>query len=123
MDFDGLRSDIVHMLVGGRVRIKTGSFRNDMKNLEIRDDVLTLLVHLGYLGYDSEKEDVFIPNKEIIREFENAMHVGGWQEVMRVLKASERYRGEIVLVGVDYDRTKADKPHSCVIDRIEFDNQ
>lgn len=35
-------------------------------------------------------QDVFIPNEEIIREFENAMSVSGWQEVMRVLKASEK---------------------------------
>ncbi|MCI8712878.1 MAG: AAA family ATPase, partial [Ruminococcus sp.] len=47
-------------------------------------------IHLGYLGYDSEKEEAFIPNKEIVREFENAMSVGGWPEVMKVLKASER---------------------------------
>ena len=94
MDFDGLRADIVYMLGGGRVRINTGSFRNDMKNFAVKDDVLTLLVHLGYLGYDSEKEEVFIPNKEIIREFENVLRVGGWQEVMRVLKASEKLLSE-----------------------------
>lgn len=90
MDFDGLRADIVHMLGGGRVKVNTYSFRNDMRNFENKDDVLTLLIHLGYLGYDSEKEEAFIPNREITREFENAMSVGGWQEIMRVLKASEK---------------------------------
>ncbi len=90
MNFDGLRSDIVQMLGGGRVRVNMRSFQNDMKNFRTKDDVLTLLIHLGYLAYDSENEEAFIPNKEIIREFENAMSVGGWQEVMRVLKASER---------------------------------
>ena len=48
-----------------------------------------LLIHLGYLGYDAEQKEAFIPNKEIIGEFENAMIVCGWPEVMRVLKASE----------------------------------
>ncbi len=90
MDFDGLRPDIVHMLGGGRVRINTGSFRNDMKNFEVKDDVLTLLVHLGYLGYHFDSREVFIPNKEVIEEFESAMSVSGWPEVMRVLKASEK---------------------------------
>ena len=56
----------------------------------MKDDVLTLLVHLGYLGYDSETKEVFIPNKEIIEEFENAMSTGGWEEVMCVLMASDR---------------------------------
>lgn len=68
-----------------------------MRNFRIKDDVLTLLIHLGYLGYDSEKEEAFIPNKEIIREFENAMSVGGWTEVMRVLKASERLLEDTLL--------------------------
>ncbi len=97
MDFDGLRADIVKMLGGERVRVNTRSFQNDMHNFRIKDDVLTLLIHLGYLGYDSEKEEAFIPNKEIIREFENAMSVGGWTEVMRVLKASERLLEDTLL--------------------------
>ncbi len=90
MDFDGLRADIVHMLGGGDIRVNTLGFQNDMCNFRTKDDVLTLLIHLGYLGYDSETEKAFIPNKEIIREFENAMSAGGWQEIMRILKESEK---------------------------------
>lgn len=90
MDFDGLRSDIAQMLGGGRVKVNTRSFRNDMHNLEVKDDVLTLLVHLGYLAYDADAKEVFIPNKEIIEEYETAMSVRGWSEVMAVLKTSEK---------------------------------
>lgn len=90
MDFDGLRSDIIEMLGGGRIKVNTLSFQNDMRTFQSKDDVLTLLIHLGYLGYDAEKGEVFIPNKEIIGEFENAMSTGGWAEVMRVLKASAK---------------------------------
>lgn len=90
MDFDGLRSDVVHLLGGGRIRVNIRSFQNDMRNFKTKDDILTLLIHLGYLGYDSGKKEAFIPNKEIIEEYENAMSVGGWSEVMRVLKASEK---------------------------------
>lgn len=61
-----------------------------MRNFQTKDDILTLLIHLGYLGYDSKAKEAFIPNKEIIEEFENAMSVGGWTEVMRVLNASKR---------------------------------
>lgn len=90
MDFEGLRTDIVQMLGGGHVRINTRSFRNDMYHFSVKDDVLTLLIHLGYLAYDSIKKEAFIPNKEISEEFENAMSTGGWQEVMHVLKSSEK---------------------------------
>lgn len=90
MNFDGLRSAIVRMLGGEHVRLNTLSFQNDMKTFKTRDDVLTLLIHLGYLGYDLEAREAFIPNKEIADEFENAMSAGGWSEIMRVLNASEK---------------------------------
>lgn len=90
MDFDGLQSDIVQMLGGGRVKVNMRSFQNDMKNFRTKDDVLTLLIHLGYLAYDSREEEAFIPNKEIIGEFENAMSVSGWPEIVRILKASDK---------------------------------
>lgn len=90
LDFDGLRQDMVQMLGGMRVFVNTRSFQNDMKNFRTKDDILTLLIHLGYLGYDSETEEAFIPNREIIREFETAMGAGGWTEVMRILKASDK---------------------------------
>ena len=61
-----------------------------MRTFKTKDDVLTLLIHLGYLAYDAQKKEAFIPNKEIIGEFENAMSVGGWQEVMQILKVSEK---------------------------------
>ncbi|HCT90651.1 MAG TPA: AAA family ATPase [Lachnospiraceae bacterium] len=90
MDFDGLRPDIVQMLGGGHIRVNTRSFQNDMRTFRTKDDVLTLLIHLGYLGYDAETKTAFIPNKEILEEFENAMSVGGWTEIMHVLEASEK---------------------------------
>ena len=48
MDFDGLRSDLVQMLGDGCVKVNTRSFQNDMRNFRPKDDVLTLLIHLGY---------------------------------------------------------------------------
>ena len=114
MDFDGLRRDVIGMLGGGSVRVNTRSFQNDMRTFRTKDDVLTLLIHLGYLGYDAETEEAFIPNKEIMGEFENAMSVGGWSEVMRVLKASEKLledtlRGDekSVAEGLDRAHTEA----------------
>lgn len=97
MDFDGLRADIVRMLGGGRVSVNTRSFQNDMHTFKTKDDVLTLLIHLGYLAYDSLQKEAFIPNKEIMGEFETAMSVSGWEEVMRVLKASEKLLEDTLL--------------------------
>ena len=44
-----------------------------MTTLKTKDDVFTLLVHIGYLGYDEDNKQVFIPNQEIMDEFEIAV--------------------------------------------------
>lgn len=93
MDFDGLRPDMIRLLGGGRIRVNTRSFQNDMRSLKVKDDVLTLLIHLGY---DFDTQEAFIPNREIMEEFENAMRVGGWAQLLDLgyhdlpLRTSER---------------------------------
>ena len=89
MNFDGLRDSILKLLSGEHLPINTKTFSNDMTTFQSVDDVLTLLMHLGYLGYDSTKEEVFIPNQEIAREYYNAITTTDWDIVVRALKRSE----------------------------------
>ena len=69
MNFDGLKDAVVDMIGGASIKVDTNSFQNDLTSMENRDDVLTLLIHLGYLAYDEDEETVSIPNCEIKREF------------------------------------------------------
>ena len=123
MDFDGLRAEIVQMLGGGRVRVNTRSFQNDMRNFNTKDDVLTLLIHLGYLGYASNEKEAFIPNKEIIEEFENAMSVGGWPNVMNVLKASEKLLEDTLRGDAESVAKELDKAHSEVASILTYNDE
>lgn len=123
MDFDGLRADIVKMLGGGRIRINTFSFQNDMRTFETKDDVLTLLIHLGYLGYDAESGEAFIPNKEIMGEFENAMSTGGWAEVMRVIKASEKLLGDTLSGDAESVAEGLDRAHTEVASVLTYNDE
>lgn len=81
MNLDGLREAIIAMLGGLRCKMNTRTFQNDMSNIKNRDDVLTLLIHLGYLAYDSQQKEVYIPNQEIADEFKNAVEYSGWKGV------------------------------------------
>ncbi len=123
MDFDGLRADIVRMIGGGHVLVNTRSFQNDMRNFRTKDDVLTLLVHLGYLAYDSETKETFIPNREIIEEFENAVSVGGWGEVMRVLKASERLLEDTLLCDGERVAEGLDRAHMEISSILNYNDE
>lgn len=123
MDFDGLRENIVQMLSGERIRVNTLSFKNDMCNFNVKDDVLTLLIHLGYLAYDASTEETFIPNKEIIREFENAMSVGGWSEVMRVLKESEKLLEDTLNGNAESVAKALDRAHTEVSSILTYNDE
>lgn len=115
------------MLGGHRCRIDTGTFQNDMTYLESRDDVFTLLVHLGYL--DINTREVFIPNEEVREEFLRAVKHGSRKELVKAIERSDilldatlRMDGETVaqileevLVGVGYNAKT--KKHVCVIEK------
>lgn len=90
MDMDGLKDAVVKMLAGESIRINTGTFTNDMTTFATKDDVLTLLVHLGYLTYNSEQEMVSIPNKEVSQEYVNAISTMDWHEVIRSVENSRK---------------------------------
>ena len=70
---DGLKDAIIAMLGGGHCKINTRTFQNDLSNIKSKDDVLTLLIHLGYLAYDEKEKEVYIPNQEVADEFKNAV--------------------------------------------------
>ena len=88
MNFEGLKDDIVRMLAGERIRINIGTFSNDMTTFQGKDDVLTLLVHLGYLSDHWTDMTVSIPNKEVSQEYINAISTMDWKEVIRSVEDS-----------------------------------
>lgn len=90
LNYNGLKDTVIGLLAGEHIRIETGTFTNDMTAFQSADDVLTLLVHLGYLEYVFLKKEVFIPNYEITLEFMNAVRSAGWDEVIRAVKSSDR---------------------------------
>ena len=77
-DYDGLKESVALLMDGGKLKIDTSSYQNDMTSFTCRDDVLSLLIHLGYLGYDDETSEVFIPNKEIMDEFHTSTKSDEW---------------------------------------------
>jgi hypothetical protein len=89
MDFDGLKEAIVQMLGGSHCPVKTIAFQNDMTSIKSRDDVFTLLVHLGYLAYDATDETVRIPNEEIRQEFIAAVENGSRKELAKLIRTSD----------------------------------
>ena len=93
MNYDGLKNAIIEMLSGSEVKVDTATFKNDPAKIQNRDDVLTYLIHLGYLGYNEDTEMAFVPNEEIR------------QELITAVKSS------------NYD--KESKKHQCLIEKYD----
>ena len=90
MDFDGLKQAIIEMVSGSTVEVDTGTFQNDTVSFSSRDDVITYLIHLGYLAYDQRKQCAFIPNEEIRQELLAATKKIKWNEMQEFAYQSEQ---------------------------------
>ena len=90
-NFDHLKERIIRMLNGEFVHVDVISFNNTLYDLACADDVITLLIHIGYLGYDSETENAFIPNEEVRRLFKTAVKDCGWSEVDHAIQLSNQF--------------------------------
>ena len=91
MNFDGLHDTIEKLLANQPQPVVTRTFTNDMVTFANKNDILTLLIHLGYLGYNAEDQTVYIPNKEIADEFVISMEATGlWKETIETVLAIEK---------------------------------
>ena len=89
LNFDGLKNKITQMISGYDITVNPHKFTNDMNTFNSVDDVLTLLVHLGYLSYNFEKSTVRIPNEEVKGEFINSIEdLGDWSTVVAAIQKS-----------------------------------
>ena len=122
-DIDGLRDKIVRMLNGEKVSISVTSFRNDMKNIETCDDVLTLLVHLGYLSYDPVFGRVMIPNTEVADEFKNSIRVCGWGSLSKAIGNSRELLNATIAGDKKYIEKALDSYHDEATSFIEFNDE
>jgi hypothetical protein len=88
MNYEGLKDDIVRMLTGGRCFVDPTGFQNDMSIIHSKDDVFTVLIHLGYLSYDWHRSECYIPNYEVAGEMVNAVKATNWTRLAGALEKS-----------------------------------
>ena len=113
MNYEGLKDDVIQLLAGESCGVNTKSFQNDVNIVNSKNDILTILIHLGYLSYDRDSGKCNIPNKEIGIEFENAVEETGWTIVSDALRQSEQLlqwtiEGESDRVAEAIDRIHSD---------------
>ena len=88
MNLDGLKDAVMVMMDGGSVKVDVSTYQNDMTTFSGKDDVLALLINLGYLRYNAETKEVSIPNKEILDEFKASTKSDEWIDSFKSYKTS-----------------------------------
>ena len=102
MNYEGLKDDIMTMVSGGMVTVEPDSFQNDLSEIHSKDDVLTALIHLGYLGYDADRKSAYIPNYEVAKAFQMALKTGAWDEISKAISRCD----ELLMATIDKDVDK-----------------
>ena len=90
MNFEGLKDDVVAMLAGESRPVDPTGFQNDMAIINTKDDVLTVLIHLGYLAYDWNEDECRIPNREVAGELVQAVRAINWKNVFDTIQQSKQ---------------------------------
>ena len=123
MNFDGLKTAIIEMLSGTSVEVDVSSFQNDMTSFSNKDDVLTYLIHLGYLAYNQTTETAFIPNEEIRQELIKATKRKKWDELV----AFQRESVELLDATLDMDcelvENTIEKIHMEYVSMIQYNDE
>lgn len=123
MDFDELKTAVIAMLSGSSVEVDVSCFQNDMVHFTNKDDVLTCLIHLGYLGYDQDAKTAFIPNEEIRQELTAATRRKKWSEMIIFQRESERLLDATLDMDSELVASGIEKIHMEYVSTIEYNDE
>lgn len=122
MNYEGLKDDILYMLSGGRCFVEPSMFSNDMHDVRSKDDVLTVLIHLGYLAYDPSEGECYIPNKEVRMELENAIMSNRWK-ISNAISNSKKLLKDTLAGDEEAVATAIDKAHDENTSILSYNNE
>ena len=114
---------IIQLLSGEKVPIDSETFQNDLVTIQSKDDVLTLLVHLGYLSFDFDKSTVRIPNEEVRREFVRAVKNGSHKELAKMVATSNELIEHTIDEDVEEVANAIEKVHSQATSPTFYNNE
>ena len=123
MNYDGLKTAIIEMLSGAEVKVNTATFKNDTVNIKSKDDVLTYMIHLGYLGYNEAHKTAFVPNEEIRQELTTAVESKHWNEMLKFQQESESLLDATLDMDGEAVSAQIEKIHNEYASSIQYNNE
>ena len=91
LDYDGTKTAVLEMLSDREVPVKVVDFKNRLDEIKTKDNVLTYLIHLGYLNYDKKTKLCRIPNQEIKEEWMSALQdADNFSKIAEMIRDSDK---------------------------------
>ena len=116
-------TDSEQMLSGSEVKVDTATVKNDPAKIQNRDDVITYLIHLGYLGYNEDSESAFVPNEEIRQELITAVRSSNWDELIAFQQESRKLLTATLSMDEKQVAAEIDKFHSQYTSMIQYNDE
>lgn len=123
LDFDGMSKTIAQLLGGIEVPVDTDGFANDLVTFRDSNDVLTLLIHLGYLAYEKETKTARIPNEEIRLEFAKSVRKVKRDETIRRVRESDQLIVDTVQENAEAVAAQIEKIHAEETAPLFYNNE
>ena len=123
-NYEGLKEDVIKMLAGESVELDAGMFLNTLDKFINKDDVLTYLIHLGYLAYDREKRTCRIPNREVRDEWYRAITASeNYSKTDEIIKSSKKLLEETISGNEEAVARALDESHMHVTSNRSYNNE
>lgn len=124
MNFEGIKDDVITMIGGGKVDVAIWKYLNTMTDFHSKDDVFAYLIHLGYLAYDEETQQCYIPNNEIRDQWVVSIETSpDYKEIIRMVNNSKR----LVEAAIGKDEQAVaealEEAHSHVTSPLTYNNE
>lgn len=124
MDFEGIKGDVITMIGGGKVHVNVFKYMNTFTDFYSKDDVFTYLIHLGYLSYNEDTEECFIPNKEIRAEWINSIEdESDYKEIIEMVNGSRELLERTLQGDEKYVAAALDKAHMRSTNPLTYNNE
>ena len=105
------------------VKVNTATFTNDIVNIRSKNEVLTYMIHLGYLGYDQSRKNAFVPNEEIRQELMLAVESRAWNEMQLFEQGSESLLDATLDMNGEAVAEQIEKIHNEYVSVIQYNNE
>lgn len=124
MNFDGTKDEVIKMISGDYIDVNVTSYKNTLTGFKTRDDVFTYLIHLGYLAYDSKKEQCYIPNREVQGEWINALKIcADYSATNKIIEASKQLLEDTINGNEKAVAKSLDESHIHVTSNRSYNNE